>query len=142
MLLRLAHTLPGTALSTTLSKFLNPSSVESFSHLAKYEFKEIRELDVDTLVKYAKRVTAYYAVKDRWVPNFAREQIMKIINDNGGEAILCNEGFPHAFSLGISLATILTSPRSPNGEKGIIMDFNIIPSSHSITNAREGRRVE
>jgi hypothetical protein len=102
LLIRFVHTLPGTSLSTTLEKFFNPASVQSFSHLAKFEFREIRDLDVDTLTKYAKRITAYYAVKDRWVPNFAREQIIRIVNQNGGDAIICNEGFPHAFSLGIT----------------------------------------
>ena len=101
-LIRFVHTLPGTSLSTTLEKFFNPASVQSFSHLAKFEFREIRDLDTETLTKYAKRVTAYYAVKDRWVPNFARQQIMRIVSQNGGEAIICNEGFPHAFSLGIT----------------------------------------
>jgi hypothetical protein len=101
VLLRLGHSLPGTSLTTTLSKFFNPSSVQNFCHLAKYEFKEIKELDIDSLRKYSKRITAYFAVKDRWVPPFARDQIMSIINTNGGDAIICNEGFPHAFSLGI-----------------------------------------
>ena len=101
LFVRLAHTLPGAHLSTTLAKFFNPASVQSFSHLAKYEFKEIRDLDVDTLTKYAKRVTAYYAVNDRWVPKFAREQVIQIINQNGGDAFICNEGLPHAFSLGL-----------------------------------------
>ena len=100
LILRLGHNLPGTSLTTTLSKFFNPSSVQSFCHLAKFEFREIRELDVDSLVKYSKRITAYYAVKDRWVPSFARDQIISIINTNGGDAIICNEGFPHSFSLG------------------------------------------
>ena len=100
LLVRLAHTLPGTSLQTTLAKFFNPSSVESFSHLAKYEFREIRDLDRDTIKKYAKRLTAYYAVKDRWVPQFARDEIIGLINHNGGDAIICNEGLPHAFSLG------------------------------------------
>jgi len=100
MVVRLAHVLPGTSLSTTLAKFFNPASVESFTHLAKYEFRDIRELDVDTLTKYAKRVTAYYALQDRWVPNFAREEVMRIITDSGGDAHLCDEGFPHSFSLG------------------------------------------
>lgn len=100
LFVRVAHTLPGTHLSTTLAKFFNPASVQSFSHLAKYEFKEIRDLDIDIITKYAKRVTAYYAVNDRWVPSFAREQAIRIINENGGDAIICNEGLPHAFSLG------------------------------------------
>jgi hypothetical protein len=99
-IIRLAHSMPGTSLSTTLSKFFNPASVLSFSHLAKFEFREIRHLDVDTVTKYAKRITAYYALHDRWVPQFAREQVIRIINANGGDAIICNEGFPHAFSLG------------------------------------------
>ena len=102
LLIRFVYTLPGTSLSTTLAKFFNPASIQSFSHLAKFEFREIRDLDTDTLTKYAKRVTAYYAVKDRWVPNFAREQIIQIVNQNGGDAIICNEGFPHAFSLSIT----------------------------------------
>ena len=99
-IVRLALTLPGTSLSTTLAKFFNPASVQSFSYLAKEEFRDITDLDTDTLTKYAKRITAYYAVKDRWVPNFAREQIMHIVNQNGGDVFICNEGFPHAFSLG------------------------------------------
>jgi Lipid-droplet associated hydrolase len=98
--LRAAHTLPGIHLSTTLAKFLNPASVESFAHLAHYEFRDIRGLDRDTLGKYAKRVTAYYAVHDRWVPGFGREEVMRILMENGGDAQLCNEGFPHSFSLG------------------------------------------
>jgi len=100
LLLRFGHSLPGTSLTTTLYKFFNPSSVHSFCHLAKYEFREIKELDMDSLAKYSKRITAYFAVKDRWVPQFARDQIISIVNRNGGDAILCNEGFPHAFSLG------------------------------------------
>src|SRR5579859_933931 len=64
LLMRLLHTLPGTALSVTLEKLLNPASVESFSYLARHEFKEIKDLDADSLAKYASRVTAYYAVHD------------------------------------------------------------------------------
>ena len=97
---RFVYAFPGTSLSTTLAKFFNPASVESFTYLAKYEFRDIRELDVDTLTKYAKRVTAYYAIEDGWVPNFAREEAMRIITESGGDAHLCNEGFPHSFSLG------------------------------------------
>jgi len=113
---RMGHTLPGTHLSTTLAKFLNPASVQSFFHLARYEFKDIRDLDVDTITKYAKRITAYYAVNDRWVPPFAREQAIRIINRNGGDAIICNEGLPHAFSLGTTtlfarLILIVHGPR-------------------------------
>lgn len=100
LLLRVGHSLPGTSLTTTLYKFFNPSSVHSFCHLAKHEFREIKELDVDSLTKYSKRITACFAVKDRWVPQFARDQIISIVNTNGGDAIICNEGFPHAFSLG------------------------------------------
>ena len=137
IILRLAHRLPGDSLSTTVAKFLNPASVESFSHLARSEFTDINELDVDTLTKYAKRVTAYYAVKDRWVPNWAREQVMQVINNNGGHAILCNEGFPHAFSLSTLLTIMLTSPRPANGPKNLIMDINVIPPSHPV--ARNGR---
>lgn len=141
LLLRFGHTLPGTSLTTTLSKFFNPSSVHSFAHLAKYEFKEIRELDVDSLTKYSKRVTAYYAMKDRWVPNFARDQIMTIVNTNGGDAIICNEGFPHAFSLGIRPLTPLPSsfvialtmsPRSTDGKENLLMDLNSIPPHHAV----------
>ena len=102
LFVRFAHAVPGPHLSTTLAKFFNPASVQSFVHLAKYEFKEIRDLDADTLTKYAKRVTAYYALNDRWVPKFAREQVMRIINQNGGESFICNEGLPHAFSLGLT----------------------------------------
>jgi Lipid-droplet associated hydrolase len=103
IVIRMAHTLPGKSLSTTLAKFLNPASVESFTHLATHEFREIRELDVPSLTKYAKRITAYYAIKDRWVPNFSRDRIIQLINSNGGDAMICNEGFPHAFSLSMSL---------------------------------------
>jgi hypothetical protein len=108
LFLRLGHTLPGKSLQTTLAKFFNPSSVESFSHLAKYEFREIQDLDTDTITKYAKRITAYYAVNDRWVPRFARDQVVKLINHNGGDAIICSEGLPHAFSLGMLLEFELT----------------------------------
>jgi pimeloyl-ACP methyl ester carboxylesterase len=101
VLVKLAHTWPGNSLSTTLAKFFNPGSVQSFTQLAKDEFREIKELDTDTLTKYAKRVTAYYAVQDPWVPNFGREEAMNIISQNGGDAHLCNEGFPHSFSLGM-----------------------------------------
>ena len=107
LFVRLARPLPGTSLSTTLAKFLKPASVQSFCYLAKSEFSEIRDLDTDPLTKYAKRVTAYYAVKDRWVPNFAGEKIMQIINQNGGDALICDEGFPHAFSLGTGLCETL-----------------------------------
>jgi len=106
LFVRLAHTLPANHLTTTLSKFFNPASVRSFWYLAKYEFKEIRALDSDTLTKYAKRITAYYAINDGWVPRFAREEIMRIINHNGGDAFICDEGLPHAFSLGIVLIAI------------------------------------
>jgi len=97
--LRLGHSLTGTSLSVTLAKLFNPASVRSFSYLARHEFRDIRELDVDSLTKYAKRITAYYAVQDGWVPNTERERIMGIVNGNGGDAFICNEGFPHAFSL-------------------------------------------
>jgi hypothetical protein len=130
----LGHTLPGTSLSTTLAKFFNPASVLSFSHLAKYEFREIKDLDVDTVTKYAKRITAYYAVHDRWVPQFAREQIIRIINQNGGDAIICNEGFPHAFSLGIlSLLYADLSSWTPDGEKDFVVDINSVPSDYRIS---------
>lgn len=101
--LRLAHTLPGRSLSTTLAKFLNPATVQSFIHLGKCELQEIRTLDDDTLTKYASRITAYYALQDKWVPHDQRKLIMRILNDKGGDAFICNEGFPHAFSLGTPL---------------------------------------
>jgi pimeloyl-ACP methyl ester carboxylesterase len=134
LLVRLGHTLPGTSLSTTLAKFFNPASVLSFSHLAKYEFREIKDLDVDTVTKYAKRITAYYAVHDRWVPHFAREQIIRIINQNGGDAIICNEGFPHAFSLGIPpfLYAYLSS-WTANGEQDFIVDIDFVPSYYCVS---------
>lgn len=121
LFVRMAHTLPGTHLSTTLAKFFNPASVQSFSHLAKSEFKEIRDLDVDTISKYGKRITAYYAVHDRWVPGFAREQAIRIINQNGGDAIICNEGLPHAFSLGtpVTECWVLTVVHGPQMAKKV-----------------------
>ena len=133
-LVRFAHTLPGTSLQTTLAKFFNPSSVESFCHLAKYEFREIRDLDIDALTKYAKRITAYYAVQDRWVPQFARDEIIRLINHNGGDAIICNEGLPHAFSLGISLSCAANdSAWAPDGSQNIAMDINVVHSDHQVT---------
>jgi hypothetical protein len=126
-----------------LSKFFNPSSVHNFCHLAKYEFKEIRELDIDSLRKYSKRITAYFAVKDRWVPPFARDQIMSVINTNGGDAIICNEGLPHAFSLGIlspltscfckGSADTESSPWTTDGEENLTMDFNPLSSHYEVS---------
>lgn len=133
LILRLGHTLPGTSLSTTLTKLFNPASVQSFSHLAKFEFRDIRDLDTDALTKYAKRITAYYAVKDRWVPNFAREQIIRIVNQNGGDAFICNEGFPHAFSLSIvSLYLLLIVVHGPQMAKKISLWISTL--FHPITN--------
>lgn len=140
LFVRVAHTLPGTHLSTTLAKFFNPASVQSFSHLAKYEFKEIRDLDVDIITKYAKRITAYYAVNDRWVPRFAREQAIRIINENGGDAIICNEGLPHAFSLGTPyyiVSWLNGSPWSADGKEGFSLDINFVPPNHKISCSRK-----
>ena len=135
---RLVYALPGTSLSTTLAKFLNPKSVESFTYLAKHEFRDIGALDVDTLTKYAKRVTAYYAVEDGWVPNFAREEAMRIITESGGDAHLCNEGFPHSFSLGtippFLLSTwLMASAWTADGEKDCVVDFDSVPSCCNVS---------
>jgi pimeloyl-ACP methyl ester carboxylesterase len=142
LFVRLAHTLPGTSLSTTLAKLFNPASVRSFMHLAKYEFLNIQDLDSDTLVKYAKRITAYYADKDKWVPKFAREQVIRIISQNGGDVFICNEGFPHSFSLGILLPfeRLTNSTWTANGEQNRIMDFNFIPSNYQISRNRKVRQ--
>jgi pimeloyl-ACP methyl ester carboxylesterase len=110
LILRFLYPLAGTALAIALSKTFTPSSAESFVHLAKHEFRGIRGLDIQALSKYAKRISAYYAVRDSWVPRFAREEIIQVLNDHGGDAVICDEGFPHAFSLGTSLkARVLTS---------------------------------
>ena len=141
LLVRCVHTLPGNSLSTTLAKFFNPASVQSFTHLAKFEFREIRDLDTDALTKYAKRITAYYAVKDRWVPSFAREQIMRIVNQNGGDALICNEGFPHAFSLGTVFSSFThCSSRTTNGEENRSLDLSSIPSDHQVSVNRVDKR--
>jgi hypothetical protein len=133
LVVRLAHSMPGTSLTTTLAKFFNPASVLSFSHLAKYEFREIRDLDVDTVTKYAKRITAYYAIQDRWVPQFAREQIIRIINTNGGDAIICNEGFPHAFSLGTFVfGDAYGSSWTTDGEEDFVVDIDFVSSDYGV----------
>jgi Lipid-droplet associated hydrolase len=144
MLVRAAHTLPGTSLSTTLAKFFNPASVESFAHLAHYEFRDIKELDRDTLEKYAKRVTAYYAVHDRWVPWFGREEVMRILMENGGDAQLCNEGFPHSFSLGTPacLGVLICSAWTADGEEDWVVDFGGPSSCFTVASFLEkGRRL-
>ena len=93
------------------------------------------------VTKYAKRIVAYYAVNDRWIPEFARDQILGIINRNGGEAVICNEGFPHAFSLGIltSMDCAYVSSWTTDVED-LVMDFNIISSDHSISDGGEASR--
>ncbi|XP_069951902.1 lipid droplet-associated hydrolase-like isoform X1 [Cherax quadricarinatus] len=87
---------PDCSIQATIQLF-QPKVMQNVLWMAYHELLQVHEADTEAIDKHKDKIVLYYGAMDGWCPRIYRDELK--LKVEGVNAILCEDGYQHAFVL-------------------------------------------